>query len=252
MTLTAATTLSAKLVQKTIDYTDENGAALEGYVAYDDSITTPRPGIVVVHDWKGISATTKGRCDMLAGLGYVGFAADIYGKGDRPHSVPEYIKTMTPYKKDRASYRLRLRAALAELKKQPQVDPAKTAAIGYCFGGTGVIELARDGGDVLGVVSFHGGLDSPAPADGKNIKCKVLALCGADDPMESATDFAAFESELRDNHVDYQIVKYGGAEHAFTDPGSDAMNVPGVKYNEKADHRSWQAMKDFFTELFGA
>jgi dienelactone hydrolase len=241
--VSAVTTLSAKLVQSTVDYTDEKGAQLEGYVAYDDSSTSPKPGILVVHDWRGLTDTTKKRADMLAGLGYVAFAADIYGKGVRPQSIPEYGQLATMYKSDRAVYRMRLRAGLAE---------PKLAAIGYCFGGTGVIELARDGADVAGVVSFHGGLDSPTPQDGKNIKGKVLALCGADDPMESATDFAAFETELRENKVDYQIVKYGHAMHAFTDPGVDALNLNGAKYNAEADKRSWQAMKDFFNELFGA
>ena len=129
------------------------------------------------------------------------------------------------------------------------MDPRRVAAIGYCFGGTTVLELARSGADLAGVVSFHGGLDSPTPADGKNIKCKVLALAGADDPFQNPADLAAFEKEMRDAQVDWQITFYGGAVHAFTQPNPGFVNA-GAKYNEKADRRSWQAMKDFFAELF--
>jgi len=135
------------------------------------------------------------------------------------------------------------------LRQQPNVDPQKLAAIGYCFGGTTVLELARSGADIAGVVSFHGGLDSPTPADGKNIKCKVLALAGADDPFQNPNDLAAFESEMRSAGVDWQIAFYGGAVHAFTQPDPGFVN-PGVKYNEKADKRSWQAMQNFFAEIF--
>jgi dienelactone hydrolase len=249
LTLMTFSTAAAKLVSKTVDYTDEKGAALEGYYVYDDATPGPRPGVLVVHDWRGLTDTTKNRANMLAGLGYAALAVDIYGKGVHPQTVTEYGQTMTPYKQDRSLYRLRLRAGLAEIRKHAEVDPKKIAAIGYCFGGTGVIELARDGADVLGVVSFHGGLDSPS-ADGKNIKCKVLALCGADDPFENPADFKAFQEDLKSSGVDYSIISYGHAVHAFTDHDVDLLNLPGAKYNEKADKRSWQAMKDFFDEIF--
>jgi dienelactone hydrolase len=130
------------------------------------------------------------------------------------------------------------------------VDSKKLAAIGYCFGGTTVIELARSGADIAGVVSFHGALDSPTPADGRNIKCKVLALHGADDPFVPAIDVAAFEDEMRQAKVDWQIVKYGGAVHGFTDWGAGSDAKSGMAYNEKADRRSWEAMKQLFAELF--
>ena len=242
---------SAKLISRAVDYQDEKGAALEGYLAYDDATAEKRPGVLVVHDWKGISATTKKRADMLAQLGYVAFAVDVYGKDDRPTAVPGYVKAMTPFKEDRMLFRERERAAYQTLLKQPQVDQSRIAAIGYCFGGTGVVEMARDGLPLKGVVSFHGGLDARPLSEGRTIQAKVLALCGADDPLESQEDLAAFEQQLRENKVDYQIVKYGHAEHAFTDPGADAMHVKGVAYNAEADHRSWQAMQDFFNEIFG-
>ena len=241
---------SAKLITRTVDYTDEKGTALQGYVAYDDAVSGQRPGVIVLHDWRGLTDYTQMRADLLAKLGYIAFAADIYGKGVRPQSLPEYQKQVGIYKGDRALYRERGRAAFAALLKQPLVDPIRIAAIGYCFGGTGVIEMARDGLDLKGIVSFHGGLDSQQLSPGATIKPKILALCGADDPYEKPDDMKAFEQQLRDNNVDYRIVMYGHAVHAFTDPGVDALHQSGAKYNAAADKRSWQAMQDFFAEIF--
>jgi len=247
-----ASTLAAqaKIVSQSVDYSDEQGTALQGSVAYDDAVSGPRPGVLVLHDWRGLTDTTRARAAMLAQLGYVAFAADIYGKGVHPQGIPEYSKQIAIYKGDRPLYRERARAAYQAFLKIPQLDPKRIAAIGYCFGGTGVIEMARDGLPLLGVVSFHGGLDAEPLSPGKTIQAKVLALCGADDPFEKPADLAAFEQQLRDNDVDYQIVSYGHAVHAFTDRGSDALNIPGVKYNAAADARSWQAMRDFFNEIF--
>jgi dienelactone hydrolase len=227
----------------------QGDATLEGYLVYDDSISGQRPGVLVVHQWLGLTDYEKRRATMLAQLGYVAFCADIYGIGIRPKEVKEAGAISGKYKSDRALLRARVNAGLDVLKKNELVDKARVAAIGYCFGGTTVIELARSGADVTGVVSFHGGLDSPTPADGKNIKGKVLALAGADDPFQKPDDLTAFESEMRDNKVDWQIVFYGGAVHAFTQPDPGFVNA-GAKYNEKADKRSWEAMKQFFTEIF--
>ena len=240
----------AKIVSKTVDYTDEQGAALQGYVVYDDDASGPRPGIIVVHDWRGVTDYTKMRSDMLAKLGYIAFAADIYGKGVHPQTVADYGKQATIYKSDRSLYRERERAAYQTFLQQPLLDPKRIGAIGYCFGGTGVMEMAWDGLDLKGVVSFHGGLDAQPLSKGATIKPKVLALCGADDPFEKPEDMKAFEQELRDNNVDYQIVMYGHAVHAFTDPGVDALHLDGAKYNADADKRSWLAMKNFFEEIF--
>jgi len=247
--LALASMSQAAIKTQTIEY-KEGDTVLEGFVAYDDAVTGKRPGVLVVHQWKGLTDYEKKRAEMLAGLGYVAFAVDIYGKGVRPTDTQSAGAEAGKYKNDRALLRKRVNAGLTELKKQPQVDTSKIAAIGYCFGGTTVIELARSGADVVGVVSFHGALDSPHPEDGKNIKCKVLALHGADDPFVPAADVAAFEEEMRQAKVDWELLKYGGAVHSFTDWNAKDPSMPGARYNEKADRRSWQDMQQFFAEVF--
>jgi dienelactone hydrolase len=198
----------------------------------------------------GLTDYEQGRAKQLAELGYVAFCADIYGKGVRPADTKEAGVEATKYKTNRKLLRERVNAGLAELKKSELVDAKRTAAIGYCFGGTTVIELARSGAEVLGVVSFHGGLDSPTPADGKNIKCKVLACHGADDPYVPAKDLAAFEEEMRAAQVDWTLIKYGGAVHSFTQSMAGNDNSKGAAYNEKADQRSWAALKLFLAGIF--
>jgi dienelactone hydrolase len=239
----------AKLHTETVEYKDGD-AVLEGYLAYDDAGAAKKPGIVVVHDWMGVSAETRRRADLLAGLGYVAFAADIYGKGVRPQDLKSAGAEAGKWKGNRAGMRKRVRAALDLLAANKHVDASKLAAIGYCFGGTTVLELARSGASVVGTVTFHGGLDTPTPADAKNIKGKVLALHGGDDPFVPAEQVTAFEKEMRDGGVDWQLVAYGGAVHAFTIPHAGNDNSKGAAYNEKADRRSWEAMKQFFGEIF--
>jgi dienelactone hydrolase len=238
----------AAIQSKTIDYM-QGDTPLEGVLVWDDAVTGPRPGVLVVHQWLGLTAYEKHRAEMLAQLGYVAFCADIYGKGVRPKDTSEAGALAGKYKGDRQLLRARVIAGLDELKKSELVDTSRIAAIGYCFGGTTVIELARSGADIKGVVSFHGGLDSPTPADGKNIKTKVLALAGADDPFQKPEDLTAFESEMRDAKVDWRLIFYGGAVHSFTQPDPGFSN-PGAKYNERADKRSWADMKQFFAEIF--
>ena len=228
----------------------EGDTTLEGWLAYDDSFTGKRPGVLVVHQWKGLGDYEKKRAAMLAKLGYVAFCADIYGQGIRPQTTAEAGAQAGKYKGDRPLLRARVNAGLDALKKVERVDHKHVAAIGYCFGGTAVIELARHGAEISGVVSFHGGLDSPTPADGKNIKCKVLACHGADDPFVPAKDLAAFEDEMRSAKVDWQLMKFGGAVHSFTDWNMDGKALPGAQYNEAADQRSWAAMQQFFGEIF--
>ena len=249
LALACAGAVRAAIHTETVEY-KQGDATLEGFVAYDDAIKGPRPGILVVHQWMGLTDYEKHRAEMLAQLGYVAFCADIYGKGVRPQNTAEAGGQAGKYKSDRPLLRARVNAGLDALRHQPLVDSKRIAAIGYCFGGTTVLELARSGADVAGVVSFHGGLDSPTPADGKNIKGKVLVCHGADDPYEKPEDLAAFENEMRNSKVDWQLIQYGGAVHSFTQPMAGNDNSKGAAYNEKADKRSWEAMKQFLAEIF--
>lgn len=225
-------------------------SALEGYISYDKSLKGPRPGVLVVHEWYGVNDYVKKRAEQLAQLGYVAFVVDMYGKGIRPTTPQECGVQAGKYRNDRPLMRARVKAALDEFKKNKMVDTKKIAAIGYCFGGTVVLELARSGADIAGVVSFHGGLDTPNPEDAKNIKCKVLVCHGGDDPFVKFSDFVAFQEEMKNAKVDYQLIVYGGAVHSFTNP--DAGNDPskGAAYNPTADRRSWEGMKQFFGEIF--
>lgn len=239
----------AEVKTQTISY-QEGQTQLEGYLAYKPQGAKKKPAILIVHEWTGLGPYVKKRAEKLAQLGYVAFAADIYGKGVRPTTPDEAGKTAGIYKGNRPLMRARVQAALAELKKQSQVDSQKIAAIGYCFGGTTVLELARSGADVKGVVSFHGGLQTPTPGDAKNIKAKVLVLHGADDPYVNAEEVKAFEDEMRGGFVDWQLIKYSGAVHSFTNPNAGNDPSKGAAYDKNADKRSWIAMKMFFQELF--
>ena len=228
----------------------EGTTELEGWLAVPKNEVGKKAAVLLIHDWTGVQDYSKKRAEQLAELGCVVLVADIYGKGIRPANPKESGAEAGKYKTDRALFRARLMAGLEELKKQPNVDPDRLAAIGYCFGGTGVLELARAGADIKGVVSFHGGLDSPTPADGKNIKAKVLVLHGAEDPYVPAEGIAAMTAEFNAAKVDWQMVSYSGAVHSFTNPGSGIDNSKGAAYNAAADARSWVAMKSFFNEIF--
>ncbi len=249
LALLAPTLTQAAIETKAIEY-QQGDTRLVGYLAYPKDAKGPLPGVLVVHEWLGLNDYAKRRAEQLAELGYVALAADIYGDGKIAANREEAGKLAGSYKQDRPLLRARVAAGLATLKTQSGVAPGKVAAIGYCFGGTTVLELARSGADLAGVVSFHGGLDTPAPQDAKNIRAKVLALHGADDPYVPADQVAAFENEMRQAGVDWQLVAYGGAVHSFTNPASGSDNSKGAAYNASADARSWVAMQQFFKELF--
>ncbi len=237
----------AKVQTQTVEYKDGD-TVLEGYLAYDDSFQGKRPGILVVHEWTGLGKYAKSRAEKLAKLGYVAFAADIYGKGVRPEKVEACMATSGQYYKDRKLFRERVNAGLDQLKQSPNVDPDKLGAIGYCFGGAAVLELGRSGADVKGIVTFHGGLDSPTPEDAKNIKGKVLVCQGGADNF-TLSKVPDFEKEMKDAGVDYKIITYPGAQHSFTNPEAKGQ-LKGALYNKSADEKSWKAMKEFFEKIF--
>jgi dienelactone hydrolase len=186
----------------------------------------------------------------LAELGYIAFALDMYGKGVYAKDHDEAGKLSGVYRSDRKLMRERAKAGLEILKRHPMTDQSRMAAIGYCFGGTTVLELARSGEDLRGVVSFHGGLSNPKPEDAKNIKGRVLVLHGANDKFISSDEVSAFQEEMRNADVDWQMIFYGGAVHSFTVPEAGNDPSKGMAYNEKADKRSWEEMKRFFNEIF--
>jgi dienelactone hydrolase len=250
--LTLAVKANAAVRTGTIEYM-QGDTALEGYLAHDDTVKGARPAVLVIHEWWGVNDYIKKRTEQLAALGYVAFAADIYGKGIRAKSREEAMALAGKFRSgnDRSLLRARANAGLDVLRKNPMVDPKRIVAIGYCFGGTAVLELARSGADLAGVVSFHGGLATPSPDDAKNIKGKVLVLTGADDPAVKPEQVIAFEDEMSRASVDWHLVSYGNAVHGFTNPANGTDNAKGAAYNEKADKRSWRAMKDFFEEIFG-
>jgi dienelactone hydrolase len=244
------TTAQAQQIKTQLVEYKEGQTTLQGYLAYDPALKGKRPTVLVVHEWTGINDYTKKRCDQLAKMGYVAFAADIYGKGVRPASPEAAGAEAGKYKGNIPLLRARVNAALEHVRKMSNVDAKKIAAIGYCFGGTTVLELARSGADIAGVVSFHGGLGTPNLADAQNIKAKVLVAHGAIDPYVSKAELDGFMKEMNDAKVDYQFIAYSGAVHAFTNPDAGNDISKGAAYNAAADRRSWEAMKQFFAEIF--
>jgi dienelactone hydrolase len=255
LALGAVVALNAKIVTKPVAY-EQAGTKLEGYLAYDDALTSPErksPGVLVVPEWWGLTSYAKGRAEQLAQLGYVAFAADMYGAGvttEDPKRAGELAGQFygKPLMAERAQ------AGLDQLLATGLVQAGKVAAIGYCFGGSTVQALAYSGAPLAGIVSFHGGLiPVPAEAAAKN-KAKILVCHGAVDGFISAADLAAFTKSMNEGKFDYQFISYAGAVHAFTNPGADkiaaATGLP-VAYNAAADRRSWGHMRQFFKELFG-
>ena len=232
----------AAATNQSVEYS-ANGQTFEGLLVTPQGPAEKHPLVLMVHNWKGVTAETAKQADRFAELGYVVFAADIYGKGIRPQDAKQAGAEATIYKTDRALFRQRLNLALETALQQPGVDSEKVAVVGYCFGGTAALELARSGAELQAIVSFHGGLDSPNPADGKNITGQVLALHGADDPYVPAKDLAGFEAEMQTNNVNYQLIQYPGAVHSFTDVGAGTDNSKGAAYNAAADQQSFAEAK---------
>lgn len=236
------------LVKNTIEYHDQD-VVLEGYYAYDDSYQGHRPLILVAHDWTGKTEFTQKKADQLAELGYIGFALDMFGKGKTGKNNEEKAALAKPFFEDRSFLKRRILTAYNTAMDLDHVDRLKTAAIGFCFGGTCVLDLARTGVDIRGIVSFHGGLAAPAHQEKTEIKAKILALHGYDDPMVPPQQVSDFEKEMTAGKVDWQMHIYGNTMHAFTNP---LANDPGfgTVYSKCADKRSWIAMTNFFEEIF--
>ncbi len=245
----AAACLPANALVKTraVEYKDGD-VVLQGWAAWEDGFKDARPGILVVHEWKGHGPYARKRAEQLAKLGFTAFAVDMYGKGVYAKDHEEAGKLAGVFFGDRALMRRRALAGLEQLKKLPFVQQDKLGAIGYCFGGTTVLELARAGTDLRGVVSFHGNLSSPVPAAEKP-KASILVLHGADDANVNP-GVPAFIEEMRKSGADWQFVQYGGAVHSFTVPEAGNDPSKGAAYNKDADKRSWAAMHTFFDAQF--
>ena len=235
------------LATRRIDYSDGK-QVFEAHMAWDDSWSNPRPGVLVSHAWRGRSPFENGKAERLVDLGYVGMALDVYGKGVLGSNPAENAALMQPLLDDRAMLQGRLSLALSQLQSQPEVDAGKTAAIGFCFGGLCVLDLARIGADIAGVVSFHGLFGPPGNTSGNSISAKVLVLHGWDDPMAKPDQAVALAEEMSAMGADWQLHGYGGTLHAFTNPEANDPGS-GLQYSSIADQRSWASMTAFLAEI---
>lgn len=249
--MAAATTQAiGKIVTQAVPY-KLGEVEMIGYLAYDDAVNEKRPGVIVVHEWWGLNDFAKEKVRALAELGYVAFAADIYGGGKVATDSNEAGKLAGQFRENPALLRERAKAAYDTLAADPHVDASKIAAIGFCFGGSTVLQMAASGLNLAGVVSFHGALSPIAESDVGRIKAKLLILHGAADTLVPPEAVKAFQNSLAGSNMDWQMIIYSGAKHSFTNPASDKLKAEGVGYNATAARRSWQAMQSFFKEIFG-
>lgn len=226
------------------------GTQFKGFLAWDDAVKTKRPGVLVVHEWWGLNDHARKRAEQLASLGYVAFAADMYGEGKTTEHPKEAGAMAGAVRKNVKSWVGRAQTALKILQDQPNVDASKTAAIGYCFGGSTALTLAHSGANIKAAVSFHGALPIPDEDQIKAVKAKILICHGAQDSFIPEETIKKVRAAYEEGKIDYQLVYYGGAVHSFTVPGIDKVGVKGLAYNEEADRRSWQAMRSLFGEVF--
>jgi dienelactone hydrolase len=228
----------------------EGGVEFLGYLAFDGTAPDKRPGILVVHEGLGLGEHIMERARRVAKLGYVVFAPDMFGGRRQFSDIQEMSKHLSDLRNDLPTLRARARAALATLVSFPQVDRTRLAAIGFCFGGSVVLELARDGADLKAVVSLHGVLSTRSPAETGKVKASVLVCTGADDPLAPPDQVIAFQNEMREAKVrDWQVMSYGNTLHAFTNPAAGPSTMRGTLYNEQADRRSWLAVRNFLEEV---
>ena len=244
----------AALQAKEVTYT-ANGTTLKGYLAYDDAITSNHPGVLVVHEWWGSDEYARKRAKMLAELGYTALALDMYGEGKRAHHPDEAGKFSGELKKNLPLAKARFEAAMKFLQKQENVDPDNIAVLGYCFGGSVALEMARLGEDLKGVASFHGSLATEHPAQPGKVKARIISFTGTADPMIPAEQVAAFKQEMEKAGVNYKVITFPGVKHSFTNPAADEygrkFNLPLV-YDKAADKASWEETERFLTDVFKA
>ena len=244
---------SSNIITKEIVYQVDD-TTLTGYLTYASSTNTKRPGILVIHEWWGHNQYARTRAKMLAELGYVAFAVDMYGDGKLAQHPEDAGKFMQEVTSNMQVAEKRMTAALEILNKQSVTDPSKTAAIGYCFGGAMVLHLARIGTDIGGVVSFHGSLGTQSPALKDHVEAKILVLHGEDDPFIPNEQVQAFKQEMQNAHVEFTFIGYPGVKHSFTNPQADEFsekfNLPALQYDQLADEDSWKRMQAFFEQIF--
>jgi dienelactone hydrolase len=250
LTLTAALAGVSAAAVKTQEVAYEyQGTKLKGLLAYDDSAPGKRPGVLVFHEWWGLDEYAKKRAEQLAGMGYVAFAADMYGEGKMADHPTDAKKMADAVRANADAWRGRAQAALKVLQGHEKVDGAKLAAIGYCFGGSTALQLAYGGADLDAVVTFHAGLPTPTPEQAKAVKAKVLVCHGADDKFIKPDSIEAFKKALDAAKVDYKLESYPGAVHSFTVPDADKRKIDGMGYHADADKKSWAAMKALFDQV---
>jgi dienelactone hydrolase len=237
------------IVTRNIPY-EHRGEPFQGYLAYDDTVTGKRPGVLVVHEYYGLNDYTRTRAQQLASLGYVAFALDMFGKGRVAESPDEARKLKDAVSENVETWQSLAKAGLEILMKDPRVGPDRVAAIGYCFGGSTIQQLAYTGAPIRGLVSFHGSPIPPPEKAASLVKAKFLICHGAIDPLVSDAQLHHYLAAMKQSGLDWQMIFYSGAKHAFTNPDSDKRGSDNVAYNEAADRRSWSHMKQFFDEIF--
>jgi len=249
---TGSASAKSKIEGKMVEYT-AGGVVMKGYLAYDGNIKGKRPGILVVHEWWGLNDYTRKRARLLAALGYTALAVDMYGEGKQAAHPDDAGKFSSELMKNFDTAKARFTAAMEFLKKQPSVDPAQIAAIGYCFGGGIVLNMARQGGDLKGVASFHGSLTAVKPAEPDAVKAQIIVLHGADDKFTTPEQIEAFKKEMKAAGADFRFIVYPGAMHSFTNPEADIyakkFGLP-LAYNASADKKSWKELINFLHKIF--
>jgi len=254
LVLAVAASAAAKpdIEGKEVSYRAE-GVEMKGYMAFDRNVTGKRPGVLVVHEWWGHNEYARKRARMLAEMGYTALAVDMYGGGKQAMHPDDAGKFSSELMKDFDTAKARFIAAMDFLKKQPTVDPGRIAAIGYCFGGGVVLNMVRQGVDLRGVASFHGGLTAVKPAHKGEVKARILVLNGADDKFVTPEQIEAFKQEMKNAGADFRFIEYPGAIHSFTNPDADEyakkFNLP-LGYNAEADKKSWEELGKFLEKVF--